>query len=392
MSGDTQPPLADPALALRLARFFRDGADPWERLEVPLPPQVFGLASQRAFSRYLEGESRVPVRTIAEVCAWLRACERLDDQSLFCEADYWQHPLTFEQVRKGDCEDHALWAWRQLRHLGFPALFVAGLWRGTPHAWVMWADPQGQHLLETTAKTGSMEHPFGHGRPDYCPALAVDESLRTWVYQGYPRFHAATRSGPVAAGFPDTEIAILAGGRSSRMGRDKARIRVRGRSLLGWVRAAAAPLGHRIRIIRRDVVPACGPLGGVLTALRQSRPGTSALLFLSCDQPAVSTALLRRVLGALGPRTRAVFAEADGRIGFPFALRVSCSAIVRSLHDQGERSLRSLADALAARRVPVPRRERRSLLNVNTPADLAEFRQAVQDLPVGVTAPAAPRA
>src|SRR5690348_3236184 len=37
------------------------------------------------------------------------------------ERDFWQHPKTFEQLRKGDCEDHALWAWRKLTELGISA-------------------------------------------------------------------------------------------------------------------------------------------------------------------------------------------------------------------------------------------------------------------------------
>ena len=87
------------------------------------------------------------------------------------------------------------------------------------------------------------------------------------------------------------EVCILAGGLSSRMGRDKARLRLNGRTLLAQVRDAAQTLGCPVRVIRRDLVTRCGPLGGVFTALKTSR--AEAVLFLACDMPFVSPELLR---------------------------------------------------------------------------------------------------
>ncbi|MEO8427284.1 MAG: NTP transferase domain-containing protein, partial [Verrucomicrobiota bacterium] len=90
------------------------------------------------------------------------------------------------------------------------------------------------------------------------------------------------------------EIAILAGGRSSRMGRDKSRLRLGKRTLLGQVRATAERLRLPVRIIRQDLVPRCGPLGGIYTALKTSRK--QVILFLPCDTPFVSLGLLEKVL------------------------------------------------------------------------------------------------
>ncbi len=177
--------------SIRLARFLDPAADPWDYLIMPVPAQAFGLASDCEFTAYLDGPSRVPVRDVHEVCAWLRACEAVDDQTLFQKPDFWQHPVTFEQLRKGDCEDHALWAWRQLRNLGYPVLFMAGLWKSIPHAWVLYRDNDALLLLETTAKQDRMVQPLATVRHEYRPALAVDEECRTLVYQGYPQFRAA---------------------------------------------------------------------------------------------------------------------------------------------------------------------------------------------------------
>lgn len=177
---------------MRLAQFFDAHADPWVSMEMPVAARTFGMACDRDFPSYLEGPSRVSIQSIEELCAWLRGCEAMDDQTLFFQSDYWQHPVTFEQIRKGDCEDHALWAWRQLHRLNVPARFVAGLWRDIPHTWVICRNDGVDTLIETTAKSSNMLLPLEDARPFYCPALAVDRDCRTYVYQGFPRFRAAS--------------------------------------------------------------------------------------------------------------------------------------------------------------------------------------------------------
>ena len=92
------------------------------------------------------------------------------------------------------------------------------------------------------------------------------------------------------------EVCILAGGLSSRMGRDKSKLRLGGKSLLSHVKTAAAAAAQNcpVRIIRKDLVPRCGPLGGIYTALRTTR--AQCVLFLSCDMPFVPRTLVERLL------------------------------------------------------------------------------------------------
>jgi molybdopterin-guanine dinucleotide biosynthesis protein A len=118
---------------------------------------------------------------------------------------------------------------------------------------------------------------------------------------------------------PSLEVCILAGGLSSRMGRDKSRLRLAGHTMLAHARAAAKPLGSRIRVIRRDLVPRCGPIGGIYTALKTSRAGT--LLFLPCDMPFLCPDLLREMLSAFRPSEPALFMRQGDRAGFPCLLR-----------------------------------------------------------------------
>jgi molybdopterin-guanine dinucleotide biosynthesis protein A len=170
---------------------------------------------------------------------------------------------------------------------------------------------------------------------------------------------------------PVGEISILAGGASSRMGRNKASLRLGRRTLLGHIRASAQDSGWPHRVIRRDLVPGCGPLGGVYTALATSRKET--ILFLSCDMPFVSGTLLKSLIRRLGARKNALFVKNNGRVGFPFLLRRATLPAVERLLAARLWSLQNLARALGAQTVPLTPRQRRHLVNINTPQ---EWRKA----------------
>src|SRR5712692_9632320 len=100
---------------------------------------------------------------------------------------------------------------------------------------------------------------------------------------------------------------VLAGGRSARMGRDKALLPYRGTTLLehiaSVVRQAAGTatiIGDpdRYRDLRHpvypDQVPQCGPIGGIYTALRVTASDWN--LVVACDMPMLSAPVLRRLI------------------------------------------------------------------------------------------------
>lgn len=158
----------------------------WNSVELPLPPRLLGKGSIREFKTYFDGESRVQVVTVEDVCKWLLRCEYVRDAELFFQDDYWQHPVTFEKLRKGDCEDHALWAWRKLNEIGTEALFVCGEWDRGAHAWVIFKKGNVEYLFETTAKkSDAMIRPRVLTDGHYSPHLAVDRHCRTYVYRGW---------------------------------------------------------------------------------------------------------------------------------------------------------------------------------------------------------------
>ena len=109
---------------------------------------------------------------------------------------------------------------------------------------------------------------------------------------------------------------LLAGGRSSRMQRDKAAIEYAGRTQLERAMALLEPLVVRafvsVRADQRDdpqrsayecivdALPECGPIGGIHAALK-AHPG-SAWLVLACDLPFLDAATLQQLIAAREPQ------------------------------------------------------------------------------------------
>jgi molybdopterin-guanine dinucleotide biosynthesis protein A len=157
------------------------------------------------------------------------------------------------------------------------------------------------------------------------------------------------------------------------MGMDKARLRLGGKTFLTHIRSTAKQAGLPVRVIRRDLVPGCGPLGGVYTALRTSR--AEAIVFLSCDMPLLTSSILSRVQAAFVAGQAAVFVQ-HAEIGFPFVIRCAALPVVEARLAAKTLSLRSLANALHASLLKVSTTEEaQALTNVNTPAELKVARE-----------------
>jgi molybdenum cofactor guanylyltransferase len=96
---------------------------------------------------------------------------------------------------------------------------------------------------------------------------------------------------------------VLAGGKSTRMGRDKAGLSFDGRTLLETALEAARAVADKVFILGdpelygayaatiADVFPGCGPLGGIHAALQQTT--TEFNLMIAVDTPFLSGSLLR---------------------------------------------------------------------------------------------------
>ncbi len=98
--------------------------------------------------RFLTQPLQEHCASLEDVRQFLCGCEYISDREQFQRGDYWMPPEEFERVRQGDCEDHALWAWRQLLALDVPCRFVVGRSGryGQGHAWLT-VQKDGRHFL-----------------------------------------------------------------------------------------------------------------------------------------------------------------------------------------------------------------------------------------------------
>jgi molybdopterin-guanine dinucleotide biosynthesis protein A len=108
----------------------------------------------------------------------------------------------------------------------------------------------------------------------------------------------------------DVTCAILAGGKSRRMGRDKALIPVGDRALLSRVYAVAEEVFTDILVLSnlhthldkvrgpivKDVIPRQGPMIGIVSALLYAR--TPYVFVLACDMPFLRKEAIEYVLTA----------------------------------------------------------------------------------------------
>jgi molybdopterin-guanine dinucleotide biosynthesis protein A len=180
---------------------------------------------------------------------------------------------------------------------------------------------------------------------------------------------------------------VLAGGASSRMGRDKTALRLAGLTLLhravDTVRRAggralvigpprpAEALGFAAQIDDASLGPPAGPLRALCCGL-EAAGGTA--IVLACDVPLVPPGLLRALLEAL-PEWDAVVPQCDGtRHVLAAAYGPQTLAAGLDARTRGEASLRAILPSLRVNFFGEddlrPWGGPGILLNVNTPEDL----------------------
>lgn len=180
---------------------------------------------------------------------------------------------------------------------------------------------------------------------------------------------------------------VLAGGRSSRFGAEKAVQVLAGRTLLEWAHGALAAVCGEVAVsaapgsdaaalaaaqgwavLADDDGHASGPLAGIAAGLAwAATAGAAQLVTLPCDTPGVGADILSRLLDESGG---AFAATADG----PHALCAvwpvaALPALTASLSGGGHPAVRDALKVAGAK--PVIFAEARPFANVNTPLDLA---------------------
>lgn len=174
---------------------------------------------------------------------------------------------------------------------------------------------------------------------------------------------------------------LLAGGRSSRMGRDKALLDWQGRPLIEHMIAQLYAAGvNQVRVSGDrpdyhgipDGLPEGGPVVGLHSVANTLPDG--CLLIVPVDMPRLTPELLRQLL-------QAPDAGAVQFTGYTLPLRLRLDgysrAVLADVAGQPGRdcSLHRLLSRLATRKLPLPDHAASQLGNCNTPEDWQQARQ-----------------
>ena len=186
---------------------------------------------------------------------------------------------------------------------------------------------------------------------------------------------------------PATAI-VLAGGRSSRMGRDKSLLPVDGSPLIAAVCAQLRSRFQQVVVSANDpekyaflgcrVVPDAvagqGPLMAIASALDQSE--TDLNVVVACDIPVIDPAFMAGMLARSRRRDGVVPVHADGGVEPLLAVyRKSALPGLRQALADGERRVLAGLERCRIRYVPLDGAD--WLRNLNTPAQYEDFRRDV---------------
>jgi molybdenum cofactor guanylyltransferase len=168
---------------------------------------------------------------------------------------------------------------------------------------------------------------------------------------------------------PPVSVIVLAGGRSSRFGRDKLAEPIDGRPLLQHAIDAVRPVAAQIVVVAapgatppgladveliHDAASFEGPLAGVLAGLAAA--SEPLVVVVGGDMPTLVPAVIECLVVGLEPGVDVAVLEHDGRARpLPMALRrdAALAQTERSFR-AGERRLRTLIEGLAVRVIPEP--------------------------------------
>ncbi len=189
--------------------------------------------------------------------------------------------------------------------------------------------------------------------------------------------------------------AVLAGGRSSRFGSNKALFAPDGETLINKAVDLLRPLVKEVVVsashanagayaflgldIVEDQHSDCGPLGGLEALL--DRCSTRWLLILTCDMPCVDSDMLRTMIdhvkqsgGSFENRNlpqAIAWRRSDGSVSpFPLLIEKDALSVLRSRMNSGRRTMKGLLGALNTYYIIVP--SDRLLSNINRPEDWKE--------------------
>jgi len=207
----------------------------------------------------------------------------------------------------------------------------------------------------------------------------------------------------MSAGNSERQVAgyVLAGGGSTRFGRDKALVKFAGRSMLARAIELMRGVRSEVRIIAppgkyanfeteavNDLWPGEGPLGGIVTALLHTRehvPACEWNMIVSCDMPFLTAQWMQHLVERTAKSEAQVIVPRSTHGPEPLCACWRTDA-VETLQAAFERGVRKVTQGIALLRAEVLDERDwkrfdsagRLFWNMNTAADYEEARRIVE--------------
>jgi len=213
-----------------------------------------------------------------------------------------------------------------------------------------------------------------------------------------PQARSPTRPDAVIArqkpNMPEVSVVILAGGRSRRLGMDKALLKLDGEWLLERIANALASLSEELLVVVddpdklghlglrtvEDVRRGLGPLGGIYSGLRAMRHERG--LFVACDMPLLNLDLLRYMVSLSRDFDVVIPRIGDNVEPLHAVYSKACAMPVAHLLEQGDLRIVHFFPRVRVRHVEqaevdVFDPQHWSFFNINTADDLERARQLI---------------
>jgi len=179
--------------------------------------------------------------------------------------------------------------------------------------------------------------------------------------------------------------AILAGGRSSRMGTNKALIPLHGKPMIAWTIETLQSVFDHVFIVADDgskyaswdvrvvpdIIKDSGPLGGIHAALTTAAP--APVCVMPCDMPYVSAELLKELVGKESAHPVRILWDGIHRYPLCGLYQQSVLPVITARLRQRQLRMTDLLAEVGAELInPLenPRFHATMLANVNSPHDL----------------------
>jgi molybdopterin-guanine dinucleotide biosynthesis protein A len=189
-----------------------------------------------------------------------------------------------------------------------------------------------------------------------------------------------------------TSAVVLAGGRSSRLGQDKAFLRINGQFLIERILEKLAQLSDEVIVVANDteryeqfeavvvgdVFPGKGALGGIYSGLRAATRNRS--LVVACDMPFLNLSLLR-YMQSLAPQYDVVIPRMGRLVEAVHAIYSrDCLPFIEGQLQKGDLRIVSFFPQVQVRYVDADEMhifdpEHLSFFNINSQADLDRARE-----------------